>query len=175
MKKRLTVLLLLVSVLSATPTNITVLASTPDTAPYFDEDSRRVGYKTVTEAVKDFESHCNCVVQLPEEIPDIAFTHEFGAFYPEQKNGMKNLLEIRFVSRKMKDNIFKIDIRSDKSTYEGQEYTLQDGTKGIYFENQVFKFFAFEKNNLQYLIGVGKKISNIEAPKVLIDVANSIE
>jgi len=174
LKKHLSYLLI-VSSLFVAASNDTVFAANPNTAPYFEEDSRRVGYKTVNEAVKDFEAHCKCEVKLPTEIPDIGFTHEFGAFYGEQKNGMKNLLEIRFVSRKMRDNIFKIDIRSDKSDFEGQEHTLQDGTKGIYFENPIFDFFAFEKNNLQYLISIGKKVQNIETPKVLIDVANSIE
>ena len=168
--KRLTFLLSLVCILVIFTNDGTVFASPPNTAPYFEENSRRVGYKTVKEAVKEFEEKCNCTVSLPTMLPDIPITHEFGAFYEKNK-----LLEIRFVNRKMKGNILKIEIRAVKVNFEGKEYTLQDGTKGIYIENSIFNILVVEKNNLQYSIAIGKKAPNIETPKTLIDIANSIE
>ncbi len=173
--KKLSCLILLACSLLAGTGNYTVIADSPDIAPYFEEDSRRVGFKTIKEAVKDFEDQCNCQVKLLTEIPDIPFTHEFGAFYGNQEGSVKNLLEIRFVHRKMRENIFKIEIRTDRLDYEGEEHTLQDGSIGIYFENQIFNFFVFEKNNLQYSIAIGKKAAKIETPEALIDIANSIK
>ncbi|QCR32334.1 carbon monoxide dehydrogenase [Lysinibacillus sp. SGAir0095] len=153
----------------------TVFANTQNTTPYFEDHSRRVGYKTVDEAVKEFENHCNCEVKLPAKIPEIPFTHEFGAFTKDEKNGVNDLLQIRFVNREMKNNLFKVDIRSNKLDYEGKEYLLQDGTKGMYFANHIFYFFVFEKNNLQYVVSIDKNVSDIDPPKVLLDIANSIE
>lgn len=153
----------------------TVFANTHKTIPYFEDHSRRVGYKTVNEAVTEFEKHCNCEVKLPAMIPDILFTHEFGAFYKDEKHGKDDLLQIRFVNRELKNNIFKIDIRSNKVKYEGEKYTLQDGSEGVFFEHHIFNFFVIEKNNLQYIISIDKNVKGIDAPKVLLDVANSIK
>lgn len=59
-------------------------------------------------------------------------------------------------------------------SYEGKEYTLQDGSKGIYVEHHIFHVFVFEKNNLQYIVRIDKNASDIDPSKVLMDVANSV-
>ena len=156
-------------------TNVgTAFADVQDTTPYFEDHSVRVGYKTVDEAVSEFEKNCDCVVKLPSMIPDLQFTHEFGAFYKDYKDRQKDLLQIRFVNREQKNNIFKIDVRPRKVSYEGKEYTLQDGTKGIYVEHHIFHVFVFEKNNLQYIVSIDKNVADIDPTEVLMAVANSI-
>ncbi|WP_238602126.1 hypothetical protein [Lysinibacillus parviboronicapiens] len=89
---------------------------------------------------------------------------------------MNDSLEIRFVNKDIRENIFKIDIRSlkNKLEFEGEKYTLQDGNKGIYIEHQLFSFFVFEKNNLQYMVGIHKKVANSATPEILVEIANSI-
>lgn len=152
----------------------TVFANTHNTTPYYEDHSRRVGYKSINEAVMLFEKNCSCNVELPTEIPNIPFTHGFGAFYKDEIDGVNDLLQIRLVNREMRNNIFKIDIRSNILDFEGKEYTLQDGTTGIYFEHHIFYFFVFKKNNLQYILGLDKNVTNLDATEVLLDIANSI-
>jgi len=63
----------------------------------------------------------------------------------------------------------------NKLNLNGKEYKLQDGTKGIYFEDRLFNFFVFEKNNLQYLLGIYNKVADTETPDILVRIANSID
>lgn len=177
LKKSISFLLLLLGLFILEGNNGTVYGSLNDTPPSFEEQFREMGYKTVVEAVKDFEKHCNCGVKLPTMIPSIPFTHEFGEFYEDKEYKINDSLQIRLVNSEIRHNIFKIDIRplkKNKLDFEGSKYTLQDGTNGIYFASDLFNFFVFEKNNLQYLIGIHNMAANIETPKVLIDIANSI-
>ncbi|MEK4230218.1 carbon monoxide dehydrogenase [Solibacillus sp. FSL H8-0538] len=161
----------------------TVNANPNDTPPSFEEGVKEVGYKSVKAAVKEFENHFKCDVKLPEMLPPISFTHQFGRFFEDKNYNVNDSLEIRFVNKDIRENIFKIDIRplknklnfNDKLNLNGKEYTLQDGSKAIYFEGQLFNFFVFEKNNLQYLLGINKKVSNTETPDILIRIANSID
>ena len=172
--KKITLLLLFVFCLFIETSDGTVFANSKETTPYFEDHSVRVGYKTVDEAVSEFEKSCDCVVKLPTMIPDLQFTHEFGAFYKDHKDRQKDLLQIRFVNREQKNNIFKIDVRPNIVSYEGKEYTLQDGSKGIYVEHHIFHVFVFEKNNLQYIVRIDKNVSDIDPSKVLMDIANSV-
>lgn len=155
----------------------------PNTPPSFEDGFTEVGYKSVEEAVKEFENHVKLDVKLPEILPSISFTHQFGRFFEDKNYNVNDSLEIRFVHKDIKENIFKIDIRpsknkldfKDKPNVNGKEYSLQDGTKGIYFEDRLFHFFVFEKNNLQYLFGIHNKVANLETPEILVRIANSIE
>jgi len=124
----------------------TVNANPNDTPPSFEEGYTEAGYKSVKAAVKEFENHFKCVVKLPKMLPSTSFTHKFGKFVEDKNYNMNDSLEIRFVNEDIRENIFKIDIRSSKNklnfknklNLNGKEYTLQDGTKCIYFEDRVF-------------------------------------
>ncbi|MFK5710525.1 carbon monoxide dehydrogenase [Lysinibacillus boronitolerans] len=144
--------------------------------PTFEEKYSESGYKSVEDAIKEFEKHVNCDVNLPTLLPSIPFTHKFARFVEDKENNANDNLEIRFVNKDIKENIFKIDIRSlkDKLDFEGEKYTLQDGTKGIYFEHQLFNFFVFEKNDLQYMLGIYKGVANKVTPEIFVKIANSI-
>ncbi|KOS66400.1 carbon monoxide dehydrogenase [Lysinibacillus contaminans] len=161
----------------------TVNANPNDTPPSFEEGFTEVGYKSVKAAVKEFENHFKCDVKLPEMLPSISFTHQFGRFFEDKNFNVNDSLEIRFVNKDIRENIFKIDIRPSKNklnfenklNLNGKEYTLQDGTKGIYFEDRLFNFIVFEKNNLQYMFGIYNKVANTETPDTLVRIANSID
>ncbi|MEG0259273.1 MAG: carbon monoxide dehydrogenase [Lysinibacillus sp.] len=144
--------------------------------PSFEGKFSEAGYKSVENAVKDFENHDNFKVRLPTILPSISYTHNFGKFYLDKEYSVNDALHIMFVNEDIKENIFKIDIRSlnNKLDFEGKDYTLQDGTKGIYFEHQLFNFFVFEKYDLQYMLGINKKVADKVTPESLVEMANSI-
>ncbi|MFJ7916903.1 MULTISPECIES: carbon monoxide dehydrogenase [unclassified Lysinibacillus] len=151
--------------------------------PSFEEKFAEGGYISVEKSVKKFEYHCKCKVKLPQLMPPISFTHQFGKFYEDKKYNVNDALSIMFVNKEIKENIYKIEIRSienkisfkDKLNFKGKEYTLQDDTKAIYFEDQLFNFFVFEKNNLQYLLGIYKEVTNTDTPHTLVKIANSLK
>lgn len=51
----------------------------------FGEGYEEVGYKSVREAVKEFETHFQCKVELPQMEPPISFAHEFGNFFEDER------------------------------------------------------------------------------------------
>lgn len=155
-----------------------VYANPQDTPTTFEEQftEGKDGYISVEESVMEFTTYCKCEVKLPTITPPISFTHKFGRFFDDKEYKMNTSLEIMFVNENIKDHIFKIEIRplNNKVKFEGEEFLLHDGVLGIYFESQIFNFFVFEKNNLQYLLGIHKSIANEETPDFFIDIANSI-
>jgi len=134
------------------------------------------GYKSLDSAVHAFEKYYKTEVKLPTIPSTISFTHKFGKFYVDSEYNLNTTLNLIFVNEHIKENIFKIDIRSlkHKLDFEGESYPLKDGSKGVYFEHQIYKFFVFEKNNLQYMFGIHKKGADSIKPELLVEMANSI-
>ena len=163
--------------------NVEGYANSLNTPPSFEEKFVEVGYKSAEDAVKEFENHFKCDVKLPEIMPSISFTHQFGRFFEDKNYNINDSLKIMFVNKDLSENIYKIEIRplknklnfKDKLDFNGKEYKLQDGTKAIYFEDTLFNFFVFEKNNLQYLLGIYKEVSNAQTPDILVRIANSVK
>ena len=157
--------------------NIGLHAAEQDLPPSFEEGYEEVGYKSVEVAVKEFEAHFKCKVELPGMVPPISFTHQFGSFFEDKRHRMNDNLSIRFVNKDHRKNIFKIDIRPvhNKITFDGKEYALQYGGKGIYFEFHDFHFYVFDKNGLQYLLGIHQEVSDIDTPDMLARLADSVK
>lgn len=159
-----------------------VYAYPKNTPPSIEETFEQAGYKSVDEAVKEFENHFKRNVKLPKVNPSIPFTHQFGRFYEDKEYDVNDYLSISFVNEKLSENHYKIDIRpiENKLTFEDkgnqQVYTLQNGQKSIYMtDNKIFCFLIFETDDWQYMLGIDKKISNKVTPEVLVRIANSIE
>lgn len=146
-----------------------------DTPSTFEKKYIEEGYKSIEESVKEFQEFCKCEVKLPEALPSIPFTHEFGRF-SEDKKYINDVLEIRYVHENKTENIFKIDIQllENKMIFQGKEYLLEDGTKAVYFEREYFNFMVFEKNNLQFIMGISNKITAKETAEELVRIANSL-
>ncbi|MFJ7407023.1 MULTISPECIES: carbon monoxide dehydrogenase [unclassified Lysinibacillus] len=182
MDKRIPLLMVLFSLLICVWDFGIVNAISDDTSPSFEERYTEAGYKSVEVAIKEFENHFKSNVKLPETLPSISFTHQYGRFFEDKNYNLNDSLEIRFVNKDISNNIYKIDIRTienkldfkDKLNLNSKEYTLQDGAKAIYFEHQLFNFFVFEKNNLQYMLGIYNKVANEVTPEILVLIANSI-
>lgn len=166
----------IVSIIILFSVNEGVHANPKNALPSFEERFAEVGYKPVEESVKEFENYFKRDVKLPEIMPSISFTHKFGRFYEDKKYKANDSLGIMFVNKDLSENVYKIDIRplENKLSFEGEEHTLRDGSKAIYFEDQLFNFLVFEENNLQYILGIHKRVSNIKTPETLIRIANSV-
>lgn len=155
-------------------------ANPQETPPSIEEKFTEVGYKTVNEAVKEFENHFKQDVKLPKIMPSIAFSHQFGRFF-EDKYDINDFLSIHFVNEKLPENNYKIDIRPLKNKLifkdKGNQkmYALQNGEKAIYMNAPIMNVLVFEKDNWQYMLGIDKKISNKVTPEILVKIADSIE
>ena len=181
LNKSVSFLLFLFSILILETNTGTVYANPNDTPPSLEEKFAEVGYKSVEEEVKEFENHFKRDVNLPQIKPSIDFSHQFGRFYEDKKYDINDFLSIHFVNEKSPENNYKVDIRPSKNKVvfknkdTQQVYTLQNGQKAIYTNEQVMNFLVFEKDNWQYMLGIDKKVSNIVTPEVLVDIANSID
>ena len=183
MLKKVYYMISIISVIILFSSNEGVYANQKNTPPTIEETFTEAGFKSVEESVKEFENHFKCDVKLPKFMPSISFTHKFGSFYEDKEYNMNHSLYIRYVNKDVRENIYKIDIRplknklhfKNKLKLNGKEYSLQDGSKAIYFEDHLFNYLVFEKNNLQYLIGIYREVSNVEMPETLLRIANSVE
>ncbi|MFC5605068.1 carbon monoxide dehydrogenase [Sporosarcina koreensis] len=174
MTKKLYQLILVIVILLS---NKGISAAEQNSPPSFDELYKEFGYTSIEQAVNEFENHFHCKVELPEMVPPISFTHQFGRFYEDKRYKTNDNLGIMFVNEDQRRNIFKIDIRPvhNKLIFDGKEYVLQYGGKGIHFESFNFQFYVFEKNNLQYLLGVHQEATDVEMPDTLARIADSVK
>ena len=143
------------------------------------EKYKQVGYKSIEESIKEFENHFKKNVTLPKRTPPISFTHHFGRFYEDKQYKINDFLEIKYVNEYASENNFKIDIRPSKNklTFNNtkqKQYTLENGTNAVYFEDTLFNCLVFEINDWQYIIGIDKRLSESITPNSLIKIANSI-
>lgn len=170
-------LYLLIPVIVILLSNKGISAAEQNSPPSFDELYKEFGYTSIEEAVKEFENHFHCKVELPEMAPPISFTHQFGRFVEDKRYKVNDNLGIMFVNEDQRRNIFKIDIRPahNKLILEGKEYVLQYGGKGIYIVSSGYHFYVFEENNLQYLLGFPQEASDVVTPDKLVRIADSVK
>jgi len=141
-----------------------------------------IGYKTVEEAVRDFEEHFKQELKLPPRIPPISFTHQVGRFN-NLEGDMNDTFEITFISEQAPQNHFKIDVRpiehkiefSDKNV--SKVFKLNNGSDAKYIEklDQGFNFLVFNQDNWQYMLSIDKDVSDKVTPEILVKIANSID
>lgn len=181
LKKSVPLLLFLFSsVLFCGINNGTVYANLNDMSPPLEEMYTQIGYKTVEEAVIEFENHFKKDVKLPFLVPSIPFTHYFGRFN-DLKTAINNSLDIEFINEKSPENHYKIDIRpvkhkiaiNDKSVLK--VFKLRNGNDAKYIEISGFNVLVFEIDNRQYMISIDKRVSNTVTPEMLVEIANSID
>ncbi len=139
------------------------------------------GYKSVDDALKEFEQHFNQELKLPLRVPPISFTHHFGKF-SNLEGEANDTLEVKFISDKFPDHHFKIEVRPIQykitfEKYQPEAFQLENGSNAIYIENPKlgFNWFIFERDNWQYMFSVDTDISGKVTPEMLVQIANSID
>lgn len=181
LNKSVPFLLFIFSILICGSNNGTVYANPNDKPPPLEEMYTQIGYKTVEDAVMEFENHFQKDVKLPFILPSIPFTHQFGRFYEDKKYDVNDSLDIEFINEKSPENHYSIDIRhlKNKITIKDrgnqQIYRLKNGQKAIFIVERNFNILMFEKDDWQYMLGIDKRIANKVTPEILVSIANSID
>lgn len=159
---------------------ITLHVSANDKPSPYEEIYPEIGYKSVEEAVDDFEQHFNIKLKLPLRVPPISFTHHFGRFSDLKYEG-NDAFEVKFINDRLSENHFKIDIRPLKyklplrEKYVVNTFKLKNGNAATYITISGFNVLVFERDNLQYMLSIDKRVSNKVTPETLVDIANSID
>jgi hypothetical protein len=158
-----------------------VYATTNEEPRPLEETYPEVGYKTVEEAVKEFEQHFNQNLKLPLRIPPISFTHHFGRFN-DLDGDINDSFELIFINDKSPKNQYEIEVRplehkipiKDKRFVE--LFTLKNGNEAKFINiSESFEALVFERDNWQYRLSINKRISDKVTPEVLVEIANSID
>jgi hypothetical protein len=140
-----------------------------------------IGYTGIHQALKDSSIHFNRNIELPVELPPIAFTHSF-ARVGDIEDKPNDKLEIKYINKDIPQNHYKIFVQPVKYGIDfrdnlfDQKIKLNDGNEALYSTKAVrsFNLLVFEKNGFQYVLSVDKRISNKVTPEILVEIANSI-
>lgn len=159
----------------------TASASTNNEARPFEELYPEIGYKTVEEAVKEFEQHFKQDLKLPLRLPPLSFTHHFGRFN-DADGEMNDSLELEFISDKSPENHYfifvrpiehKIQIRDKRIV---KKFKLKNGNEAKFINvSESIEALVFERDNWQYMLSIPKRVSEKVTPEILVEIANSID
>lgn len=142
-----------------------------------EETFREIGFKTVEEAVREFEQHYNRNLKLPLRVPPIVFTHHFGRFN-DLEGDVNDSLELEFLHEDLAKNHYKIDVRPVNYMIPMKAktfYRLKNGNDAIYTNVSGFNLFVFERNGWQYILSIDKRVSKQVTTEVFAEIANSID
>ncbi|KMY30310.1 hypothetical protein ACZ11_16575 [Lysinibacillus xylanilyticus] len=159
---------------------LTLHVSAKDKPSPYEKIYSEIGYKSVEKAVSDFEQHFNQKLKLPLRVPPISFTHHFGRFSDSKYEG-NDAFEVTLINDQLSENHYKIDIRPLKyklplrEKYVVKTYELKNGIVATYMTISGFNVLVFERDNLQYMLSIDKRVSNKVTPETLVDIANSID
>ena len=153
--------------------NEMMFANPNDNPPFLEENYAQIGYKSVGEALRDFEQD----LQLPLRVPPVAFTHVFARF--NESDGT-DIFEMEFINEQSSENNFKINVAVkdsfkilDKEVIE--EFRLKGGNTAYLLSIRDIILLVFEKDDLQYRFSIDKRMSEKITPEVLVQIANSID
>lgn len=146
----------------------------------FEKSYYDLGYKKITEAVKDTEAYYKNTLELPKILPQLDFTHSFGRF-----SSRNETLEIKYLNEKEHFS-YIINIiparngkhQKDLFSNKANKVSLKDGTQAYYStsgeEEKVIITFMFIKNNWVYMLNIRESLLD-DPVSTLIEIANSID
>lgn len=85
---------------------LSIYATANDKSSPYEEIYPEIGYKTVDDALEDFEQHFKQKLKLPLRVPPISFTHHFGRF--SDLDGVNNSFELKLINDQLSENHYKI-------------------------------------------------------------------
>ncbi len=140
-----------------------------------EESYLEIGYKSVGEALRDFEHHYKEELQLPLRVPPVVYTHVFARTIEGYKG---DLFEMEFINEKSNKNNFLISV-APKDSIEildkevTNEFKLKSGNTAYLLDKGKAILLIFEKDNLQYRFSIDKRISEKITSEILVQIANS--
>ncbi|MCT8137854.1 hypothetical protein H1D32_08860 [Anaerobacillus sp. CMMVII] len=147
----------------------------------FEEAYIEIGYKSVEEALINFEKHFNQRLALPLRVPPIVFTHKFGRFN-DLEGALNDSFEVEYVNENSGKNHYMIKVKhidhklKIPSKYVLNDYTLKNGKKAQFIKISTnFKALVFERDCWQYTLSIDSGVSQQVTPEVLVEIANSID
>jgi len=159
---------------------LNVYATANDKPESYEKIYPEIGYKTVADALDDFEQHFKQELKLPLRVPPISFTHHFGRFN-DLDGDYNDSFEVTFINEKFSENHYKIDVRPIKNgvpireKYVIKTYELKNGILATYMMISGFYVLIFEEGDWQCMLSINKRVSDKVPPETLLDIANSIE
>ncbi|AOV07464.1 hypothetical protein [Sporosarcina ureilytica] len=159
---------------------LTIYATANEKPRPYEELYPEIGYKTVEEALEDFEQHFKQRPKLPLRVPPISFTHHFGRFN-DLDGDMNDSFEVTFINDQISKNHYTIDIRPIKNKipirekYVIKTFDLKNGIAATYITTSGFYVLVFEQDDWQYMLSIDKRVSDQVTPETLLEIANSID
>lgn len=138
------------------------------------------GYKSLEEAVKEFEQQMKRGVALPKKLPSLAFTHVLARVNRLGGNGNVEL-NVEYLNEHVPENHFNVDIRPTENKlliHEKriiEQVRLESGGKGKFVKVPGFHVFIFETEELQYRLSMDQRVTDQFLPDELVEIANSIK
>ncbi|MEO4052774.1 hypothetical protein [Solibacillus sp. CAU 1738] len=171
------ILLLLISIVICGALNSGKVNANSQFQPRTIEESYlEIGYKSVGEALRDYEHHYKEELQLPLRVPPVVYTHVFARTIEGDKG---DLFEMEFINEKSNKNKFLISV-APKDSFEIldkeviNEFKLKNGNTAYLLDIGRAILLIFEKDNLQYRFGIDKRISEKITSETLVQIANSL-
>lgn len=158
----------------------TTYASINDKPRPYEEIYPEIGYKTVEDAIDDFEEHFKLKVKLPLRVPPISFTHHFSRFN-DLDGEINDSFEVTFINDQLSENHYKIDISPKKNgipimdKYVVNTFKLKNGSVATYMTISGFNVLVFDRDNWQYALSIDKRVSEVITPNTLLEIADSID
>ncbi|GAE27794.1 hypothetical protein JCM9140_3953 [Halalkalibacter wakoensis JCM 9140] len=181
MKKILVLTMAIICILANQGTSEKVFANANNVNRPLEEIYPEIGYKTVEEAVKEFEHHFKRDLKLPLRLPSLSFTHHFGRF-TDAEGTINDHLELEFISDIEPQNHYTLFVRpiehkipiKDKRIVK--RYKLKNGQEAKFIHVSVsIQALVFERDHWQYMLCIPKSVLKKATPEVLVQIANSID
>ena len=159
---------------------LTIHATANDMPRSYEEIYPEIGYKTMEDALEDYEQHFKQKPKLPLRVPPISFTHQFGRF-SDVDGTNNNSFEVVFINDQLSENHYKIDIRPIqhnipiRDNYVIETFELKNGNVATYMTISGFYVLVFERDDWQYMLSIDKRVSDKVTAETLLDIANSID
>lgn len=139
-----------------------------------------LGYKKITEAVKETETYYNNTLELPKKLPQLDFTHSFGRF-----SSRNETLEIKYLNEKEHFSYIINIIPARNGEHQKNLFSnydnivlLKDGTQAYYSTSREGEkaviTFMFIKNDWVYMLNIRESILDDPISK-LTEISNSID